>query len=165
MNLNTLTDAIADEVLDDSTLDTWATTTFSASVTVYQWVDNENPPGPEACPYVALQPTGAVYADSLDSDLPLKPHYVLLQLAIKDESAATEADHKVELPGGENLVVFVNHVKRILSDRTFLAGIGSGIKMVDFEVEIDPLEHYPMYLATIRGSFYEVMTVGSNPHA
>ena len=154
MNINTLTDNIAEAVAGDSGISSWSNTNYSTDHTVFINVDGDDLPGSDYCPYVIVVPDRKAAGQRTSQ----REHTVDVICCISDDSTRAHAGYTniVDYQGSYNLEAFRKLVE------TAIVGVDVGNGTVDFELEFDTISVFPLMWCFMRVLVLEPVTMGSD---
>ncbi|BBO92053.1 hypothetical protein [Desulfosarcina ovata] len=153
MDINTLIDTIVTAVSTDSTITSWASTTYSQAHQVFENVDRRDPPGEEACPFVIIYPSGKSAGQSQDK----KHHHVEVDVCIYDETK-TVSGNVTSYAGTSRLETFRKYVENAVVG----ADVGNAL-VDDLDVEYDTVDSFPFMWAGMIFTIGEDVLIGADP--
>jgi len=158
VNINTVTDAIAQAIAVDATLSAWCVSTYGRVATVYINFDRRDAPGEENCPFVSLRPTSYTSGRGVDSEA---CGIEIVSCVYDDEARTWVADNVSQGQGVYNLEQMNQYVISAVGG----ASLPANAVVEDFNLEYETVDLFPFILA---GGLYNIrapLTIGYDPMA
>ena len=158
MNIITLIHTLRDGIHDDSGLQTWCQSTFGQAQSVFVGIDHRKPPEEDRFPLISVYPI----AKAMGFDLEQADHQVLVTCGVCQEGELeTGKANAAELAGFALLESF----RKMVETRAALVAEGLGLTLSRVDVEYQPLEVFPFFMATMALALSEEYCQGRDVFA
>jgi len=155
MDINDLIEDLSQGVARSETVSAWCLATYGQAHQVYVNYDERDPPGEDACPWVALMPSDKTTGKAVER----KQHVIEAVCCIHDETSQTYTDTNItEYKGVKRLETFRKYVEDAID------GVDIGNVLLDtVQIQYETIGSFPFMMAGMLINFGEPVVLGTDP--